>query len=159
MNIFVLDLNPELAAKYHCDRHVIKMILETAQLLSTAHWKTGGTAPYKATHASHPCAKWARESIENYSWLCVLGLELCKEYTKRYGKVHKTQSVLEWLSTNVPNLPKKPLTPFAIAMTPDYVVEGDVVASYRNYYKGAKTSFATWKTQSPPWWNQPLNKA
>ena len=58
MNIFILDKDPKTAAEYHCDKHVLKMILETAQMLCTAHWETGGQAPYRATHKNHPCTKW-----------------------------------------------------------------------------------------------------
>ena len=101
MNIFYLDKNPKLCAQYHVDRHVVKMILETAQLLSTAHWLTGGEGPYRATHKNHPSAIWARSNKSNYNWLCKLGLELCEEYTYRYGKIHKTQQHLEWLSKNI----------------------------------------------------------
>lgn len=128
------------------------MILETAQLLCTIHWKTGSIAPYRATHSNHPCTKWAGETLENYLWLCMLGLELCKEYTRRYEKTHKTQEVIRWCWDNLPNVPQNGLTAFALAMPPEYVVPGDPVASYRNYYKGAKAKIATWKTEMPSWW-------
>jgi len=84
MNIFVLDTNQEKNPEYHCDKHVVKMIVETAQLLCSAHWMSGGSATYRKTHVNHPCAVWARKTKSNYLWLCNHGLALCNEYTKRY---------------------------------------------------------------------------
>lgn len=92
MNIFILDTDIKLSARYHVDRHIVKMPLETAQLLCTAHHAGGtdkDTIPYRMTYKNHPCAMWARENISNYTWLCYFGLELCYEYTYRYKKVHK----------------------------------------------------------------------
>ena len=110
MNIFYLDEDPKLCAQYHCDRHCVKMILESCQLLCTAHWMTDGEAPYKKTHINHPSNKWARESLSNYVWLCDMTMELCKEYTHRYGKRHKTQQHLEWCMVNLPNIEDKGFT-------------------------------------------------
>jgi hypothetical protein len=81
MNIFVLSRNPRRAAEQHCDKHVVKMILETAQLLYSAHPDKPHEAAYKRTHANHPCAIWARTSLANYQWLCALGFWLCQEYS------------------------------------------------------------------------------
>lgn len=152
MNIFVLDLDPQKCAEYHMNRHCTKMIIEYAQLLSNAHWLTGSSAPYKATHKNHPCSKWVLQSQANYKWLVRLGLELCKEYTFRYGKVHATQEKLEWLAANVPDLPNITSTPFVQAM-PDYCkVQHNAVAAYRNYYCKEKTHLADWKNRSKPEW-------
>ena len=104
MNIFALDQNPRKCAEYHNDKHVVKMILETAQLLCGTHWIEGNQAPYKLSHKNHPSAIWTRECIENYSWLCELGIELSKEYTHRYNKKHKSQDIIEWCQDNKPNL-------------------------------------------------------
>ena len=76
MNIFVLDLDPRKCAEYHNNRHVVKMVLETSQLLCGVHWVGGSEAPYKLSHRNHPCAIWSRECIENYIWLCDLGMAL-----------------------------------------------------------------------------------
>lgn len=157
MNIFVLDTDPVKAAESQCDKHVVKMVLETAQLLSSAHWLHGSSAPYKATHLSHPCTKWVSSSRENYLWLCRHGLALCAEYTVRYNKVHKTEAVIRTLAVQVPaNMPSKGLTPFVIAINKDTygscIIPGDPVSSYRNYYKTAKKSFAKWKRNEPDWW-------
>ena len=152
MNIFVLDKDPKTCAVYHNDKHVVKMILETAQLLCGVHWVEGGEAPYKLSHKNHPSAIWVRECIENYIWLCDLGLELCNEYTYRYGKRHKSQDIIEWCLLNVPNIPEKgDITPFALAM-PDECKVGDAVASYRVYYMVEKRGFAVWKNRETPEW-------
>jgi len=152
MNIFVLDKDPKTCAVYHNDKHVVKMILETAQLLCGVHWVEGGEAPYKLSHKNHPSAIWTRECIENYIWLCDLGLELCAEYTYRYGKRHKSQDIIEWCLLNAPNLPTKgDITPFALAM-PDECKVGDAVASYRVYYMVEKRGFANWKNREVPQW-------
>ena len=83
MNIFYLDSSPRTCARYHCDKHVVKMIVETAQLLCGAHWATGGKAQYLAMGLNHPCGIWTRKSLSNYKWLCELGVNLCLEYTRR----------------------------------------------------------------------------
>ena len=98
MNIFWLDWDLEKCAEYHCDKHCTKMIVEYAQLLCTAHHvlqDDRSDIPYRLVHKNHPCAIWARESLSNYLVLCELGLELCKEYTHRYKKTHKSKQVLE----------------------------------------------------------------
>ena len=149
MNIFYLDKNPKLCAQYHVDRHVVKMILETAQLLSTAHWLTGGEGPYRVTHKNHPSAIWARSNKSNYNWLCKLGLELCKEYTYRYGKTHKTQQHLEWLSKNIPLISEGRFSPPTLAMPETFMCE-DTITSYRNYYTKGKKHLHSWKKREQP---------
>ena len=151
MNIFVLDLDPRKASEYHNDRHVVKMILETAQLLCTTHHQTGNhRVPYRSTHINHPCAIWARESLDNYLWLRDLGLALANEYSYRYEKIHKTQIVIEDLKT--PDLKKKGLTDFELAMPEEYVIKNDIVGSYRNYYRRGKSHLAFWKKRGKPFW-------
>ena len=137
MNIFVLSLSPRKAAQFHCDKHVVKMILETAQLLYCVHWVCGTPLPsgaYKKTHPNHPCGIWARTSLGNYRWLCALGHWLCVEFTFRYGKVHKTAKHLAWLTANEPCLPELGLTSFAQAMPIEYKHE-DPVEAYRTFYR------------------------
>ena len=91
MNIFVLHTDPEKAATMMCDKHVIKMVLETAQMLCTiAHGMGYDGAPYRSTHKNHPCTVWAAKTSSNWSWLLRHGFALCDEYTKRYGKNHKS---------------------------------------------------------------------
>jgi hypothetical protein len=153
MNIFFLDNDVKKCAQYHCDKHVVKMILETAQLLCGAHWATDSQylIPYKMSHKNHPCSIWTRESLSNYILLCELGLELCKEYTHRYDKRHKSQDVIEWCLVHKPNISDIGLTEPAKAMPDEYKTDS-VVESYRNYYVGAKLEFATWKNREKPFW-------
>ena len=152
MNIFLLDYDVKKCAQSHVDKHVVKMILETAQLLCGAHHVIGTTdVPYKLSHKNHPCSIWVRDSLTNYLYLCELGLELCYEYTYRYGKRHKSQDVIEWCIVNKPNILDKGFTEPAKAMPDEYKVD-DVVESYRNYYRGAKSGFATWKGREIPEW-------
>ena len=150
MNIFYLDEDPKQCAQWHCDKHCVKMILETAQLLSTAHWETGGKGPYRSTHKNHPCAVWARESLANYNWLVQLGKELCLEYTARYGRSHKTMGPLGWLLFNKPRIPDVGFTEPPQCMPCQYKCD-DTVIAYRSYYMGDKASICTWKRNRPEW--------
>ena len=149
MNIFYLDKEPRLCAQYHVDKHVVKMILETAQLLSTTHWMSGSEGPYRQTHKNHPSAVWTRSNKSNYTWLCELGMELCKEYTHRYGKTHKTQQHIEWLSTNIPNIPDGKFTQPTLAMPEQYKSE-DHIKSYQLYYVKDKSHLHSWKKREIP---------
>jgi hypothetical protein len=159
MNIFLLDTDTRKCAQYHCDKHVVKMILETAQLLCGVHHMTDQVTdqvPYKLSHKNHPCAIWSRESLSNYLYLCDLGLELCREYTYRYGKRHKSQDVIEWCIVNKPNIVDKGFTEPARAMPDEYKVDS-IVESYRNYYIGEKSKIAVWKNREiPEWFNVEL---
>jgi len=146
MNVFILDLDVKKSAEYHCDKHVVKMILETAQLLCGVHHvvETQSEIPYRLSHKNHPSAIWSRESLSNYLYLCELGLELCKEYTYRYGKRHKSQDVIEWCLTNKPNIIDKVFTEPPKEMPDEYKFDS-VVESFRIYYIVAKSGFALWK--------------
>lgn len=176
MNIFYLDHDFELAAKYHNDKHVVKMILESAQLLSTAHrvldgtvtierknernlkrWKLDSqfeTVYYGATHVNHPSAIWCRESCENYIWLYGLYDSLLEEYTHRYHKIHKCASMRDALrripnNMNLNNDWDQPPQ----AMPDDCKVEGNSVQAYRNYYTKYKVRMAKWTNrEKPEWW-------
>ena len=154
MNLFVLDEDPAVAAEYHCDKHVVKMILETAQILSTVHRKYGydGDELYRKTHANHPCTVWAGESTENYRWAHDLFVALCDEYTLRYGRVHASQRLVEPLAEPPAGVSHGKLTPFAQAMPED--VRGDnAVEAYRRYYMTHKATIARWAHgPKPPWW-------
>lgn len=154
MNIFFLDRDVKKCAQYHCDKHVVKMILESAQLLCSAHHMTDQVTdqvPYKLSHKNHPCSIWVRDSLSHYLYLCELGLELCKEYSHRYGKRHKSQEVIEWCLTNKVKISDKGFSDPPKAMPDEYKVN-DVVESYRNYYKGAKMEFCKWKNRPIPDW-------
>jgi len=154
MNIFVLDTDVKRAAQAHVDKHCVKMVLETTQLLNNA-LITGSSnydPVYKQTHKNHPCSIWAAESIDNFNWLTNLGLALCEEYTFRYSKIHKCQPIIQRFSSLANDLPKIGLTPFQLCMPDQYKVD-DAVESYRNYYRGDKAYIAKWsKRNQPSWW-------
>lgn len=153
MNIFVLDQTALLSAQYQCDKHVVKMVLESAQLLSSVY--EPGKGPYKRTHYNHPCAIWARTCYENWVWLLFHADALSKEYTYRYGRVHACDSIIGQMALNQPYLPAiGHMTPFAQCM-PDIYKNPDPVVAYRNYYLGAKQDIAKWNKGrgKPDWYN------
>jgi len=144
MNIFFLSRSPKEAARLHCDKHVVKMIIETAQLLYSSHWVLNPEGlnenAYKLAHKNHPCAIWVRQSISNYMWLASLGYWLSKEYQYRYGeqKVHKSEAHIIWLLNNPPkSIPNIEFTPPALAMPDEYKKE-DPIESYKLYYIESK---------------------
>ena len=151
MNIFVLDEKVEKCAEYHSDKHVIKMILESAQMLSAVVRLNGYDVGYKLTHKNHPCTKWARESLSNYNWLKELTKLLNYEYRYRYEKDinHKSYDVVMTLPT--PKIPDIGLTPFAQAM-PDQYKNKNAVKAYRDYYINEKSKFLTWTNRKTPIW-------
>lgn len=180
MNIFILNNDPVLAAQEQCDKHVVKMIVESAQMLSTVHRMLDGTMErrpsksgamlqywklhddredivYKACHFNHPSTIWTRESKANYDWHYKHFIGLCDEYTYRYGKVHSTDTKLRKHLVNSPNnIPMKGMTPFKLAMgsNPECMFE-DAVKSYRAFYhtKQAKFNMAWTKRPQPKWFN------
>ncbi len=175
MNIFYLHPEPEICAQQHVDKHVVKMILEYAQLLSTAHrvldgseiltisgsgrkvkrWKLPDERDeilYEATHIQHPSAIWTRQSNENYVFLWQLFCCLLNEYTFRYEKIHATKRLLNPLQ-NLPNgILLKGFTEPTPAMPDKYKVLEDSITSYRNYYQGEKTRLFSWKRREKPDW-------
>lgn len=154
MNIFILDNDPVLAAQYHANKHLIKMILETAQLISAAirlsaknsNYLTYG---YKTTHQNHPCSKWCRETRSNFIWLKKLGLALSDEYTYRYGKIHKSMPIIKYAPEEY--IVDGPLTPFVQAM-PDKYKHNDPVKAYRDYYIEAKSHLLVYTKRQVPIW-------
>ena len=156
MNIFALDDDPFISALLMCDQHINKMIVESCQLLATAH--PVGVAPYKHTHFNHPCAKWVRESRNNYLWLVQHTFGLLAERKFRWPdrKEHKSFSVATWFDQNVPNnFPSISLTNFAQAM-PKHFWRSDPVAAYQIYYLLHKMKFkksdASWSRRQKPSW-------
>lgn len=178
MNIFALSNDPVEAAQLQCDRHIVKMVVESAQMLSTAHrmldgelietlTKTGRKGRhyklpdyredlfYKAVHYHHPCTVWTMKSNNNYTWHWIHFAALCDEYTYRYGKVHKTDLVLREELQNLPrNISVGPKTPLPLAMksNPECMKE-DVVESYRLFYQTKQHRFKMkWSKRPVPEW-------
>jgi hypothetical protein len=175
MNIFYLDKDLNTCAQYHCDKHVVKMILEYSQILSTAHRVLDGTlteekvnnrkrktwtlsnklfdiALYKATHVNHPSNIWVRTNQHNYLYLFNLLCKLLNEYTIRYNKEHASGRLIIYLQnlpTNI-NMVDEFFEP-PQCMPDECKVENDSVLAYRNYYKKYKVNFAKWKTTVPVW--------
>ena len=185
MNIFVLDNDPVIAAQQQCDKHVVKMIVESAQMLSAAHRMLDGkliSKPsisgkqmvkyydlfegsddleaenlyYKAVHFNHPCSVWSRETDSNYMWHWEHFSALCDEYTHRYGKIHKTDSLLRYPLRSLPrNIDKGELTPFPLAMgsNPECMFPEDPVKSYRLFYQTKQERFdMVWTSREAPNW-------
>jgi hypothetical protein len=161
MNIFILDENPSIAAQLHCNKHVVKMITETVQMLSTC-WKVLDNSQnenpilYKITHVNHPCNVWLRNSSANVKWTLELLESLIAEYDFRYNKPDKFQNARtihkycsEHLLDIVHLFPKNDLTPFAQAL-PDQYKNSNAVIAYQSYYKGDKAEIATWTSRNIP---------
>ena len=159
MNIFVLDNDPIECAKLHVDKHVVKMILEHAQMICTAHHINPAlyidyNIPYKKTHVNHPCAKWVRDSMQNYYWLYKMTEALNDEYKFRFNHTvnHKSFDVIK--SLPVPNLPNINMTKFARAMPDECKITDNIVKSYRNYYNMEKQNIMKWTNRNIPKWVQ-----
>lgn len=168
MNVFAVDNNPFYAAEDLCDKHVVKMILETAQILCTVANQRGYKAPYKSTHINHPVVKWANESYGNWCWLLTHGIALCDEYKLRYNKIHKCKEIINQLAVDTLFIwPEsfvsfdlelwKKHTQFVQCMPDQYKCENPVLA-YRKYYVGEKSYFAKWKNRLPPKWYSEMLK-
>lgn len=158
MNIFYLDNDPKIAAQYHCDKHVIKMILESGQLLSTAHRVLDPDVSfedlYKETHVNHPSAIWVRQGVENYQWVYDLMIYLNEEKHFRYGSGdHLTVTKLRDFLKNPPKNIPSGSTELILAMPEQYQTD-DPVESYRNYYRESKQHLHHWKKRGEPSWIQ-----
>ena len=187
MNVFILDENPVEAAIQQCDKHVVKMILESAQMLSTAHRmldgvqvklpsKSGKTMVnhyilvdhqyedlfYKAVHFNHPCTVWTRESLENYDWHYRHFIALCDEYRYRYGKTHLSDKLLRnALKTAPKGIESKGLTQFPLAMksNPECMFPDNPVKSYQLFYQTKQKRFSmVWTKRKIPKWFKKLTK-
>jgi hypothetical protein len=178
MNLFFLDIDPQKCAEYHCDKHVIKMLLEIVQMLYTAH-HLGKIAElpidhYKIAHTNHPTAVWIRTCKANYTYASQVGMFLAKEYTFRYNKIHSCEKHIIWLNENLPKFntnfkinfnlkvnckqfEELGMTPVPLAM-PDDSKRNDPIKSYREYYMLHKVHFAKWKKRESPWWYTSLKR-
>ena len=179
MNIFYVHPDPSTCAQQHVDKHVVKMILEYAQLLSTAHRVLDGTISvglsakgrkktsyrlpddrdavlYSATHLNHPSAKWARHTLANYQYLFKLWIELMREYHYRYGKIHASMRLASHLRFPPTNIPVGEFSAPWRAMPDEYKFDRETpdytVLSYRAYILGAKNQMLKWKNRETPHW-------
>ncbi len=153
MNIYVLSRDPREAARYHVDRHVVKMTVESAQILCTVLHETGVEAPYRPTHRHHPAVRWAGASLSNWRWLRELALALNDEYRYRFQRDREHRSAEVIRSLPEPHIPDRGLTPFAQAMPEEYRRD-DAVEAYRAFYRGAKAHLARWtRRPAPGWWD------
>jgi hypothetical protein len=159
LNIFYVDSDPLLAAQALCNKHVVKQILESAQILCTVHrYYNSDPRPsmyenvkfYKSTHVHHPVIRWCQENLANYNWLAQHATDLCKEYTYRYEKIHKCQGILEGLTP--PALKDIGFTPIICAMDKQFILCDDAVINYRNYYQNGKRHLWSWKKRAIPDW-------
>lgn len=179
MNIFALHRNPIFAANYHCDAHVVKMIVETGQLLSTAHHYLDGRRAGKRvsgllrpTHVSHPCAVWVRGSIWQYQWAHSLMSGLLHNYTARYGRLHAYEDLWEALKRTPGNIPMFHESGLSLTVPPQcmpgpYRLDikslddwDSTVEAYRNYYFFEKRDFAAWTFpgKQPEWFDDRIEK-
>lgn len=161
MNIFVLDLDPQKAAQYHNSTHVRKMILETAQILSTALRENGVTSDllYKSTHKNHPCVLACKNSHSNFGYTLRLGLRLAQEFEYRFGKEHKSKNVLEHICMLLHFIPEGNFN--LPQCMPEEYKSNDIVRSYRTYYLKEKVLMKNGKRMddwgrrgTPKWWSQ-----
>lgn len=161
MNIFYLDTDVRWVAEWHCDKHVPKMIVETAQMLSTAHHTSApliDTRLYKPAYLNHPCTKWVREVSGNYEWLYKLFLKLIDEFNYRFVKQHACERLVEPLAVTPSLIPVADRSKVALAMPPQYKA-ADPVKAYRNYYQSKQLQFEmTWRGRRvPPWFKLGLS--
>ena len=154
MNIFYLDEIPREAAQAHCDKHLSKMVIETAQLLSAAHRLTDSpqsAQTYKLTHQNHPCAVWVRASDIHYEWTYALFNELCIEFAWRRKRIHETANKLAHVLCHTPQLPSAGWTDPPQCM-PDQFKCDDTVEAYRWYYHSKNFATWNWGRPAPRWW-------
>jgi len=160
VNIFIVEENPADAAQALCDRHVTKMLLETAQLLCAPFPQ--GEAPYKRTHYNHPASVWTRANVANYFWVLQHGKALCREFEHRREKRHKSADVVDWcFSAAISlNLPQQSVPDYPALCMPDEYKQDNAIASYRAYYKAKLQEWSTrdrplvakWTNRQPPKW-------
>ena len=152
MNIFFLDENLTLCAQYHCDRHVVKMILESTQILCTVLHTHGVDAVYRPTHLKHPCVLWAGKSLDNWLWLKELVVELNQEYQYRFKHSESHRSAIVASELPCPPLPSLGITERPQTMPEQYRVQGDPIAAYRQFYLGEKAHLLKYSRRTVPSW-------
>jgi hypothetical protein len=154
VNIFILDKDPSLAAQMYCDIHTSKIVLELAQMLSTAVSVLDYSHKdlYQPCYTNHPCNIWVRQSKQNFLWALEHGIALSKEYNFRYNKVHKSSLVIITACQYKDIFPDIGLTEFAQVMPKEYKICGDAVNAYRRYYIGEKQHILKYTKREKPNW-------
>lgn len=155
-----MDADPAKCAKYHFDKHLNKMILESAQMMSTAVWELDYDMAsyyydcglcYKPTHKNHPSNIWVRQSTSHFLWMRELVIFLDDERNFRFGSdVHKSRII----ACNLPIILHKQTFTQPPQCMPEYLHSGDSIVSYRNYYKSNEKNYmAKWTNRGcPEWW-------
>lgn len=186
MNLFFTSYDPNIAAQDSCDQYVVKIAVEVALFLSAVHWRNGYTGPIgtderlcfqalennelvlqpasgpyrdsKIVKNTSEVYSWVAKSYGNYKWALTYGFGLTREYTKRYGKIHRTETVLLWLDKNRPNIPDLGLTrDVGLGMPEEFKDRTDPIKSYQNYMICTKADFLRWNFCDPPkWWLQKM---
>lgn len=157
MNIFFIDKDPIKAAASLCDKHVVRLITEAGILLCGVHHRLKFKYPdVRPPYLTGPIingelVNWLYSSLSNYNWCVKYGLEISKQYTKRYGKIHKSQAVIEWCKDHQPDISDIGITKMPQIM-PDIYKSDDTINSYRQYYIKEKKRFAKWKLGNIPQW-------
>lgn len=158
MNIFFNDYDPIKAAEYLCDKHIVRLITEAGILLCGVHHKMqfkyeDGQPPYKTGPIMNgKLVKWLCESLSNYNWCIDYAMEIGRQYTLRYNKLHKAQAIIEWCKNHHPDIKDIGLTKMPQIMPEKYMQE-DTIQAYRNYCIAEKIRFAKWKLNNKPeWW-------
>jgi hypothetical protein len=162
VNIFFLDDDPARAAEYSCDSHACKMVLESAQIMSTVHWIAdcstaealyGRCTVYAPTHPSHPSVRWAARSLSNWRWLREHCLALSAERLWRFPGYNHHNSTAVAYRMPEPAIADLGLTEFAVGFKSELEYPGDVVQAYRRYYALEKRHLASWTRRgAPAWW-------
>ena len=159
MNIFYFTTNQKINAKLLDDKRLVKMVLETTQLLSNGLFLNTNDSPYKPSHLKHPCSIWAGNSQANWNWLKIYGLELSKEYTRRYSKIHKCENIIK--SMNCPNISNEKFENPPQCMPDKYKCNKSTEA-YIKYYIGEKFNKDYFKhscNRVISFWEDKINKS
>ena len=159
MNIFFLDECPIQSARQHCDKHIVKMIVEYAQMLSTTHRIIDDyhhPLLYKKAFVNHPMTIWVRQSKANYLHLFLLWCECTYEYNRRYQRKHKSTELYDLFAKEPQNFAKAYWTTPPQCM-PEKYKRNNYIDGYRAFYIGEKSRFAKWKnTKIPTWYRKGL---
>jgi hypothetical protein len=156
MNIFFLASDPKESVSYYVNTHVNKILIEIAQMLSTAHYyynpKYNSYFYYKPVMKNHPMNKWVRQNTANYNYAYKLYIALCEEYKYRFGRTHLSENykdALKYAPISIPSSNK--ITQPPLCIKEDCILD-NTIESYRMYYIQHKKHLAKWKNRDKPYW-------